>query len=358
MKKIAIPIIILALIVMIGYWIVSALRKESNHRVIEISGSIETTEADGSFQIPGKIKHFYVEEGDMVRKGQLLAALDDEDLRKQRDSARAALDAAESQLPLLEARIVQSRESARGRIEQAKAGLLESQYRYQQLQRGLRRQEIQVARKELDAAGSSLSFLKKEYLRAMRLHKEGAMPGQQRDSAKMNFEVALARYRQAKERLSLSLEGSREEEVKAGWARVRQAEAGVAIASTANLDTEVLLRQERTLRAQVSQARASLTYAETQLKHTRLEAPMAGVVLVKPKETGEVVTPGTPVVTLGEIRKLWLRAYIPETDLGRVKLGQKVEVVTDTFPGRKYEGKIFYISSQAEFTPKTLQTKE
>ncbi len=111
-------------------------------------------------------------------------------------------------------------------------------------------------------------------------------------------------------------------------------------------------------RAQVEQAKASLELSETQLSYAVLYSPLAGVVLVKSAEIGEVVNPGTSVLTLADIDNVWLKAYIPETDLGKIKWGQEVIVTTDLHPQKEYKGKISFISSQAEFTPKNIQTEK
>ncbi|MFH0801197.1 MAG: efflux RND transporter periplasmic adaptor subunit [bacterium] len=358
MKKIIRLLIILILIGLAFYLVLPRFLPKKDKNLIEVSGTIETTEVDASFQIPGKIKSLKVDEGDRVTRGQILAVMDTADLLHQRDIAMAALDAAKSQVPSLESRIVQSREMTSGRTTQARAALGESQYRYVVVKNGLRRQEREQAQKDLDAARTSMNFLKAEYERAERLSREGAMPGQQKDSAKTSYDVAVSRFHQAEERLSLALEGSRIEDVRAAGERVKQAEAGVAIANTSVLDTETLLRQKKTLEAQIRQAKAALSAVETQLSHSRLYAPITGVVLVKAREAGEVVSPGTPIFTLGIVDRLWLKAYISETDLGRVKLGQKVEISNDSYPGKMYEGKVNFIASEAEFTPKNLQTKE
>jgi HlyD family secretion protein len=111
-------------------------------------------------------------------------------------------------------------------------------------------------------------------------------------------------------------------------------------------------------KAQVEQARASLKLAETQLSYTLLFSPLSGVCLVKSGEIGEVVNPGTPILTLADLKNVWLKAYIPESDLGKVKWGQEVIVTTDLRPQKEYKGKISFISSQAEFTPKSIQTEK
>lgn len=111
-------------------------------------------------------------------------------------------------------------------------------------------------------------------------------------------------------------------------------------------------------RANVEQLRASLELAETRLGFAELEAPLNGFVLVKSSLAGEVIQPGTPVFTAVDLNNLWVTAYINETDLARVKLNQEAYVMTDTYPGKQYKGWVSFISSEAEFTPKTIQTTE
>jgi len=122
-----------------------------------------------------------------------------------------------------------------------------------------------------------------------------------------------------------------------------------------------LQRREEDLggrRAEVNRARAQVAITQTQINDTVVTAPMDGVVLVKSAELGEVLAAGTTVVTIGDIDHPWLRAYIAETDLGRVKLGSKVKVTTDSYPGKIYNGRVSFISSEAEFTPKQIQSAE
>jgi len=109
-------------------------------------------------------------------------------------------------------------------------------------------------------------------------------------------------------------------------------------------------------RAQVAVTEQALALARQQLADTRLTAPTNAVVLSKAAEPGSFLNPGTPVITVGELEQAWLRGYINETDLGRIRLNQPVTVTTDTYPGKKYHGKVSYISDLAEFTPKTVQT--
>src|SRR5262249_47731203 len=111
-------------------------------------------------------------------------------------------------------------------------------------------------------------------------------------------------------------------------------------------------------KAEIQKSQAQVGISESQLDDTVVNTPIDGVVLVKSAEIGEVLAAGTTVVTIGDLEHPWLRAYINETDLGRVKLGQKVKLTTDSFPGKVYLGQVTFISADAEFTPKQIQTKE
>jgi HlyD family secretion protein len=110
--------------------------------------------------------------------------------------------------------------------------------------------------------------------------------------------------------------------------------------------------------AQLQLSRASLRTAEVRLKDMVIYSPVSGVVLVKNVEEGETVAAGTPVFTIGDLENPWIKVYVKESKLGLVKLGQKAEIRTDSYPGKKYEGTVSYISSEAEFTPKNVQTQE
>ena len=113
-----------------------------------------------------------------------------------------------------------------------------------------------------------------------------------------------------------------------------------------------------TRRAEIERSRANLALIDSQLADTIAVSPVDGVVLVKAADVGEVLAPGATVVTVGDIDHPWLRGYIDETDLGKVKLGSKANVTTDSYPGKIYQGRVTFISSEAEFTPKQIQTQQ
>ncbi len=121
---------------------------------------------------------------------------------------------------------------------------------------------------------------------------------------------------------------------------------------------ETTNQQHEAAKNQLAQAEAALEFVETQIGNARLEAPIDGVVLQRNIEVGELAFMGMPLITLGDLEDVWLKIYIPETKLGKVKLGQRAEITVDSFPDKVYEGKVIMIAQEAEFTPKNIQTKE
>lgn len=174
-------------------------------------------------------------------------------------------------------------------------------------------------------AEADLQQKKLDYERAQRLFSEDAISAQDRDLAETAQKRSQAAFHAAQQKYNEAVEGSRKEDI--------------AIAQ-----------------ANLKEAAANLGMSRVNLGYTVLQAPGAGVITVRQAELGEVVVPGTPVVTLADLDHIWLRAYVAETDLGRIHWGQDAVVMTDTYPGRKYHGRISFIASDAEFTPKSVQT--
>jgi HlyD family secretion protein len=164
--------------------------------------------------------------------------------------------------------------------------------------------------------------------------------------------------RQAEMRLSLVKEGARKEDIEAAKAQVARAQA--AVRSAENNRLEVRRREQELVsrQAEVQRAQSQVAVVDVQIRDSVAEAPMDGVVLTKNVELGEVVNAGVPILTIGDTARPWLRAYLTEKQLGRVKLGDKVKVTTDSFPGKVYIGRVTFIASEAEFTPKQIQTPE
>jgi HlyD family secretion protein len=236
-------IIILAVIAVMAAVLYILKERGMRDRPIKVSGNIEGDNVRISFRVNGQIIELLTDEGKVIKKGDIVARLNTDELSKARDNAEAALKAA--------------------------------QYDYE--------------------------LSKLDYERAENLLKAGAISVQQRDTAKTKFDAD---------------------------------------------------------RSDVEQYTAQLELAKTRLGFADLASPLDGFVLVKSSLAGEVIQPGTPVFTAIDLHNIWVTAYINETDLGKVKLNQEAYVVTDTYPGKKYKGRVSFISSEAEFTPKFIQTQE
>jgi HlyD family secretion protein len=323
---------------------------------ISVSGNIEATTVDVAFKIPGKIDKLLVEEGDFVKEGQLIATLEHQDLLAQKAKAEATLESARSRIPALVKNIEFQDKSTSQEISQAQAAMDAAHSKLQELLHGSRPQEIQAAKAGVDQALSDMEKRKADMDRAKKLFQDNYISAQEWDSARTAYEMAAATHQKAQENYALVVEGPRKEEIDAARAQLDQSQAALNLAKTRKLQVDVLRRELITAQAQVKEAASAIEVIQSQIEYSNLYAPTAGVVLVKNTEAGEFNVPGGAVITLGDVAKPWLKAFINESDLGRVKLGQEVSVTTDSFPGRVYPGKITFISSEAEFTPKNVQT--
>jgi HlyD family secretion protein len=153
-------------------------------------------------------------------------------------------------------------------------------------------------------------------------------------------------------------EGPRREQIEAAQAQTVRARAALRNAEAGELDFARLKQEVAGRQADVQAARANLAVLETQLADAVAVSPVDGIVLVKSAEPGEILAAGTTVATIGDIEHPWLRAYINQVYQGRVRIGAPVQVTTDSFPGKVYEGRVSFISDDAEFTPKEIQTVE
>jgi HlyD family secretion protein len=261
--------------------------------LILLSGNIEVTDVDVSFKTAGRVASRVVDEGHVVSKGQLIAELDTAELEQQVAEAAAAAAVAEARLAELEA--------------------------------GTREQEIDAARAEVSRWESEKRLAEFELERQATLDESYAAVERERRIAQSSHERATALLNAAQAKLALALAGARKEQIDQAKAAFQQARAG-------HERLGVLLRE------------------------ARLVSPFDGVVLAENVEPGEFVAPGTPVVTIADLKHVWLRAYVDEPDLGRIKLGQRAEVRTDSYPDKVYEGVISFIAGEAEFTPKNVQT--
>jgi HlyD family secretion protein len=293
-RGMGVVVILLAIIAAVLVWR-AYFQEKGGEATLLLSGNMEVTEVNVGFKLAGRVIALAVEEGQQVRKDDLLARLDNAELASIVSQNRAMLQEAISRLAELKA--------------------------------GSRPQEVEQAKANLRAQEAELARVKKDYDRAEILHKNGAISTAQFDAAKSAYEARSAQQRSAVEFFSLVREGARKESIDAAESRVQQ-------------------------------ARAAVRTAEHRLQDTEIHSPTAGIVLRKHIESGETVGQGVPVYTIGDLLNPWIKVYVKEDKLGWVKIGQKAKITTDSRPNKTYDGRVSYISSEAEFTPKSVQTQE
>ncbi len=263
--------------------------------VISASGTIEAVEVNVASKVAGQVLSLSYKEGARVAAGDLLAVIDHASLDIQLRQAEAGVRQAEAQLALLV--------------------------------KGARSEDIRQAEAALTQADSAFKVAGDDAARMRELFKTGSVTSKQRDDAEARLTVATAQRSAAAEALGKLRRLARPEEVRAAEARLDQARAAADLLAKTIADCTIT-------------------------------APAGGVVTHKAVEAGELVTPGATVVTLTDLASVYVMIYVTELEIGRIKLGGAAEIRIDAFPGRPFPGTITYISPQAEFTPKNVQTKE
>ncbi len=329
-----------------------------NGHSIRLSGNNELTQVDISFKIAGRLIERAVDEGDPVKKGMVVARLDKDQLLAQRDRAKAALDSSESLLVQQRTSIDYQDETLEAQIQQRQAEMKNADARLTELLNGSRSQEKEEARDAVDRAQTEYDRSANDWKRAQTLFKNEDISAADFDQYRTRYETADAQLKSAKEALDLVLEGPRKETIAQAQATLGQTRAVLRLAEAQRLELKRRKEEIATRLADIAGRRADLAIIATQLSDTEAISPIDGVVLVKAAEPGEILAAGTTVVTVGDIFRPWVRAYLSELDFGKVKLGDKVNVSTDSFPGKVYNGRVTFISSEAEFTPKQIQTQE
>jgi HlyD family secretion protein len=356
MKKRILIIVILAA----GAAAVYAYRgrnRQPDDRIV-VSGNIELNEVNIAFKTAGRLVERTVDEGDAVKKGQVIARLDRDQLMAQRAAQVAAIQSAESQLAQAQTAVQWQKETLSADIETRQADLTSTEARLAELKNGARPQEKLDAQAAVDAAQAELQRAQRDWERAQKLYKDDDISTAQFDQYRSRWESATAALNSSKERQALVLAGPRVEQINAAAGQVQRARGSLKAAEANSLESKRREQEIATRRAEIERAKATLSLIDSQLADTVAVSPVDGVVLVKSADVGEVLAPGTTIVTVGDIEHPWLRGYINETDLGKVKLGSPVKVTTDSYKGKIYNGKVTFIASEAEFTPKQIQTQQ
>jgi HlyD family secretion protein len=354
-KRIFIIIAVLALAGAAVYAFRGIHRKPENR--LTISGNIELTEVNIAFKTSGRLIERDADEGDWVRKGQVIARLDRDQLLAQKDRETAGLESAVDQLAQAETSLAWEKATLAADIEQRTADVASNEARLAELKNGSRPQEKLDAKAAVDAAESEAQRAQADWDRAQPLFKNDDISRQQYDQYRTRWESAVAALKSAREKQALVDVGPRIEVIQAQQGQLERVRGALKMAQANSLEMKRREQELTTRRAEIERAKASLALIDRQLEDTIAICPVDGVVLVKSAEVGEILAPGTTVLTVGDLDHPWLRGYINETDRPRVKIGATANVTTDE-PGKVYKGRVSFIASEAEFTPKQIQTQE
>jgi HlyD family secretion protein len=286
---------IVVIVLIVGGCVWYYLQHRDTDKRVKASGTVEVTEVQLAPLAGGRIIELNIKEADVVKKGQLIA--------------RMSLDGADRDVAM------------------AQEALAAAQQQYSEMQTGFRKEDIAKARAEVSLRATQYNQAVRDQKRFEGLAKEGVVA--KRD-AELYTEAANAKrdaMTAANEQLRLLLNGMRPEEIAAAKANMKRAEAAVA-------------------------------KAKTLVGYKNFYSPSDGTILTKNYELGDVVSPGAPIATLGQMNDCWIKLYIPSTQLGLVKLGGKAEVVVDAYPGRKLPAKITEVNQQAEYNPRLSLTQK
>lgn len=321
MKK-AIPLILLVAVLGGGGWYFYKKHNGADDPLV-LHGNVDIRGVDLGFRVSGRIAEIFKDEGDVVKAGELLARIDSEPYQREADQAKATL--------------VQ----AKAATQQAKASLAQAKADADLKRTGYRKEEKEQAQATLAQAKVTMGNAERVYSRQAALVKTNGV-------SRQNYENAEAAYREAEQRMKLAqanydqLEaGFRSEEVAAAEAAVGAAEAAVGAKE-----------------ADVMKAEAALKNTEIKLADTELKSPSDGVVITRALEPGAIVQAGPTVLSLSLEKPVWVRAYVHEPELGKFPPGTKVKVFTDGNPDKPFNGTVGFVSPKAEFTPKSVETKE
>ncbi len=287
------------LIVLAATLVVSGILVKENRsgsvQDLTIYGNVDIREVQLAFHSEGRIAAIYVEEGTQVEKGQLLAEVEPE-------RYQAVVNQLQQEIA-------------------AQSAVVEK------LHAGSRQQEIQKARAQARAIEAELTEAVKRLNRVRRLAKKQFASRQDLDAAQARVDTTRERLNAAMQSLRLLEIGPRKEDIVAAEARLKALEAKLAL-------------------------------AEKNLADTKLYAPEKGIIRNRILQPGDMAAPSRPVLTLALQDPVWVRAYLPEPMLGRVKPGVAAFVTTDSYPGKRYKGWVGYISPTAEFTPRNVETPD
>jgi HlyD family secretion protein len=339
---------ILAIVVVAALGLLAWLIYQNRHvPPLVVSGFIEADEIRVGPRIGGRVAEVNVAEGAVVSAGDLLFRIEPFDLKSKQLQAQAELAGAQAEYARLQAGFrpeeLQQPQPRRDRLAATLAKLVA----------GPRPREIEIARQKLQVAAANEQLAQAEQRRIAQTAASGVSTPSDLDHANREFKAAEAQRLAAENELKLLEEGTRAEEISEARAALAEADAAFKLTETGYRKQDI-----EQAAARVAAAEAQVSAIQAQLDELTIKAPTTSVVEAVDLRPGDLIAPNGPAIALLDTSRLWVRTYIPEARLGRLKLSQHVPIRVDGFPDRTFQGTITYLASSAEFTPRNVQTPE
>ena len=321
LKFAVIAILFAAVAWTVKYYVLPRFFPAPEENVVRASGRIEGREVSvGPKDIQGRVKRLLVDEGASVEEGQLLAELDSKQLDARTAAVEANISNFTEQIQQASIDLAYTRKSADASIAAAEAAVGSA--------------ESHLARAKAVLAASTM-----DYDRANELFDKGLIPKSSLDQATMAIQTSQA-------------------DVDASEKDLAHAKAGMDVALASKDAVAMKAQQIRVLEQSRRAAQAQLAEAKANSAERQITAPIRGTILSRPVEVGDIVGAGSPVFVMVDLNRLYLKVYVPETQIAKLKLGAEAAVTVDAFPGRTFPAKISKVYEQAEFTPKNVETPE
>lgn len=363
------PVFIVAAVIvvaLIAWYVASRPRAGAG---IEASGTIEATESDLSTKVQGRLVDLRVHDGDHVTKGQVLALLERRDPTLNLAQARAAAASAGAQVAAAQAAYDVQKATFATTLAQAGEGVAIAQSNLGQAGENLSIEQdsaslaVDQAQAQLAAAQAAENHAQTALARARSLVGTGDVAQQTLDDATNQHAAAAAQLRAARDAVALADANRRNVRIRELGVRASRSQRGQSVATLESAKAEqgiVAQRQAQllTAQAQFAQMRAALALAQDQVRETQVVAPFDGYVISHNFEVGNLIAPGSAVMTIGDLAHPYVNVYVSESELPHVKAGTHANVTIDGMPGHTYVGTVTEISTSAEFTPENVQTKQ
>lgn len=323
------------------YW------QQHRARPLVVSGFVEADQIRVGSRVGGRVSEVIAEEGRHVKSGEILYRIDPFDLQERLAEGKAELARADAEYARLKAGYrVEEIAEARAKRDQAAATL-------DKLKAGPRKQEIEKGRAALAARKADQDLAETEYGRVMRLKKESTAAQIEVDRVERAMKATRADVDAAEQDLKLLEEGTRKEDIAAAVSALAQTAAAAAL-----LEAGYRAEDVAQAAAMEAAAKAKVAALEVQVGELDVRAPVDSVVEAIDLRPGDLVAANAPSASLLDEARYWVRTYVPESRLGRVRLDQVMMITCDSFPGEQFKGHVTFVASEAEFTPRNIQTPE